>query len=56
MPHRTPEHYRNRAKELLAEADKRSDDIARNILIHAAQQCEQMAADLELRGRIQLPG
>lgn len=56
MPHRDAQHYRNRAKELKAEAAKRTDDIAKNVLLHAAEQCEQMARDFDLRGRVQLPG
>jgi hypothetical protein len=55
MSERNPEHYLSRAKELRTEAARRSDEIARNILINAAEQCEQMARNLELRGPLKLP-
>ena len=49
MPQRSPQHYRNRARELRAEAAGRTEAITRDILIHVAQQCEQMAAEIEAR-------
>ena len=49
MPNRTPQHYRNRANELRAEAARRAEDVSRNILIHVAEQCEQMANEIEAR-------
>jgi hypothetical protein len=49
MSGRSPQHYRNRARELRAEAASREEEISREILIHVAEQCEQMAAEIEAR-------
>jgi len=52
MPNRrTPQHYRNRASELRAEAAHRAEDVSRDILIHVAEQCEQMADEIEARAQ-----
>jgi hypothetical protein len=51
MPERSSQHYRNRASELRAEAAGRAEAITRDILIHVAEQCEQMAAEIEARAR-----
>lgn len=39
-----------------AAASERSDEIARAVLLNAAEQCEGRARDLELRGMLKLPG
>jgi len=49
MPHRSPQHYRDRARELRAEAGRRTEALTRDILLHVAQQCEQMASETEAR-------
>src|SRR6185437_7482682 len=51
MPNRSPQHYRNRANELRAEAAGRAEELTRDILLHVAQQCEQLAAEIEARAR-----
>ncbi|HWF64657.1 MAG TPA: hypothetical protein VN685_08610 [Rhizomicrobium sp.] len=51
MPNRSPQHYRNRASELRAEAAGRAEELSRDILLHVAQQCEQLAAEIEARAR-----
>ena len=49
MPNRSPQHYRTRASELRAEAAARAEEVSRDILLHVAEQCEQMASEIEAR-------
>lgn len=52
MPHRNPQHYRNRARELRVEAGGRAEDVTRLILMNVADQCEQLANEMEAREKI----
>ncbi|HUO02000.1 MAG TPA: hypothetical protein VMU31_04415 [Rhizomicrobium sp.] len=52
MPHRNPQHYRNRASELRAEAAIRAEEVTRTILMDVAAQCEQLANEMEARFRL----
>lgn len=48
---RSAEHYRNRARELREQAAAREEKISREILMNAAEQCEEMAVAIEAKER-----